>query len=215
MTDKGNIDFKGRDWITQGYSAFRKAYFPTKKDKFESLGKFGQSPEVLIIACSDSRADPAMIFDADPGDLFVVRNVANIVPPFAPDDAMHGTGAALEYAVKVLKVDTIIVMGHEHCGGIAAHISGGDAVADDKFIGNWISCLDQVKQPTLAPGEDIHPAMEKAAILQSLDNLRGYDFVAQAVESGQTELVGAYFQIETGVLHLANDEGVFEPLMVD
>ena len=205
---------KSFEWIKKGYQAFREEYYPNTKEIYRNLAEYGQDPDVLIIACSDSRANPTAIFKALPGDVFVVRNVANIVPPFAPDMKKHGTGAAIEYAVKVLKVKTIIVMGHAGCGGIAAHIDGTGNVKDDKFVGPWIRCLHDIHIPGDVSGKDVYEVTEKANVMQSIKNLKGYDFVASAIAQGQLEVIGSYFDIKSGTLQIGNDEGQFSPLLL-
>lgn len=200
------------DWIKSGYETFRADYYPKEMHKFADLAKHGQHPEALIIACSDSRANPTAIFKARPGEVFVVRNVANIVPPFEPDKKKHGTGAAIEYAVKVLKVRMIIVMGHTGCGGVAAHIDGTDAVENDKFVGPWIEVLDKVKIQDDGRETCPYAALEQANIRNSLINLKGYDFVDTAIKTRGLDLIGAYFDIGTGILKVANRQGKFHPV---
>ena len=189
--------------LIDGYRAFKTGRWPQERAHYEELARRGQSPEYLVIACSDSRADPATIFSAAPGELFVVRNVAGIVPPFESDSGHRGTSAALAFAVVQLQVREILVLGHAQCGGIAAAIDGS-LVADVPFIGNWIELL----APALAHSAHIqdhaarHAAMERDCIRLSLTNLLTFPFVSERVKSGRLKLNGARFGIADGKLEL-------------
>jgi len=181
---------------------------------------------VLVIACSDSRVDPTRVFDTEPGQMFVVRNVANLVPPFDPDPThgQHSTSAAIEYAVTQLKVHHILVLGHARCGGIKASIEGtfdDAAPGEGGFIKRWMSQIaparDTIRAAAqLSPDIDACSALELAAIRLSIDNLRSFPFIAEAEESGALHLQGALFDIAEGVLRVLNHEsGKFEALSVD
>ena len=179
---------------------------------FQELAREGQSPSTMVVACCDSRVDPSMIFGAAPGELFVVRNVANLVPPYGPDGAHHATSAALEFAVRVLRVPDIVVMGHGMCGGIAALMNGAPAVATD-FLVPWINIAARAKARVLAcdDGGDTQLACEQAAIALSLENLRGYPWVAERLIEGSLQMHGAHFDIRHGILTLLQPDGSFAP----
>ncbi|QFY44205.1 carbonic anhydrase [Candidatus Methylospira mobilis] len=206
---------------------FRERYYTEKPETMRRLLDYGQHPKALMIACSDSRVDPALLVDAGPGDLFMVRNVANLVPPYCRDDAQHGVGAAIEYAVRHLKVEHIIIMGHAHCGGIKAlldAVSGAEMESD--FIGQWVSIAEEAcrlfitpskgagetKQISLEQLKDYPYLVERAAIRGSLQNLLTYPWLKQAVEDGKLDLHGWWFDLETGDLWATDPEtGDFMP----
>jgi len=204
------------DWkqrLIGGYRAFRAKDYPEQKKLYEELGTIGQSPKVMLIACADSRVDPTDIFNAYPGQMFVARNVANIVPPANASDGFHGTSAAIEYAVKVLKVEMIVVMGHESCGGIQGCLDGMGHDPEAGYVGKWVSIINEVRDRVLArnpPKDQIVYEMELEGIRQSLANLMTFPFVREAVESGQLKLQGAYFSIIKARLMMADDKGEFE-----
>lgn len=192
--------------LVKGYGRFRDALDSREKQRFRDLVEKGQAPETMIISCCDSRVDPAAIFDADPGDLFVLRNVANLVPPYEPDSGYHGTSAALEFAVTGLRVANIVVMGHAKCGGIAAFLKGASGQGKSRgFTESWISLLNPAHASVANAGRDLsdeerQQAMEYAAIRFSLANLRTFPFVKEAVGEGRLKLRGAYFSIFDGAL---------------
>ena len=197
-----------REQLTKGYQAFRSSDFHEQKALYEELGTSGQAPKVMLISCADSRVDPTDIFHAYPGELFVVRNVANLVPPASAETATPGTGAALEYAVKVLGVQAIVVMGHESCGGIrGAH----DGVTDG-FVGSWLSHLmgaaDRVKARGLPDAESV-AQLELEGVRQSLGNLMSFDFIREQVTAGELVLLGAYFSIINAKLLMTDETGTF------
>ena len=162
--------------LLEGYRRFRKTRFAATQELYRKLGKQGQSPEVLFIACCDSRVDPATIFDTGPGELFVVRNVANLVPPWAPDGSHHGTSAAIEFAVRHLKVRDIVVMGHAQCGGVAALLKGfHEQPGASDFIGSWISLAEEAKQRMVAR-QDSHS-----------DQQRELEYEIVVVDDGSTD----------------------------
>lgn len=196
--------------LVEGYHSFRAGQYKREKDLFENLGTHGQNPKVMLIACADSRADPGDIFDAHPGELFVVRNVANLVPPQDNSAGYHGTSAALEFAVTELQVEAIVVMGHESCGGIGACLAGaGDA--PDSYVGKWISILNEARDKIIAttPEQDRKLQMEYEGVRQSLRNLMSFPCVKERVEAGTLSLMGAYFSIIRGVLMFAGEDGEF------
>lgn len=200
------------DRLIEGYHRFRAHGWQERRQRFEQLAERGQRPQTLVIGCVDSRVDPGMILDAEPGELLVLRNVANLVPPFAPDDAHHATSAALEFAVRVMRVRDILVIGHGMCGGIAALMNGAPAVATD-FLVPWINIAAKARDKVLAcdDGGDMQLACEHAAVALSIENLRGYPWVAERLIDGTLALHGAHFDIRHGVLTIMAPDGVFRP----
>ncbi len=172
----------------------------------------GQRPHSMVIACSDSRVDPAVIFGAGPGELFVVRNVANLVPPFSPDGAYHGTSAALEFGVRVLQVSQVVVMGHAMCGGVSALLRGAPPEARD-FMPAWMQIAAEARRRVLScmPVEAAQEACELETVRLSLANLMTFPWVAEAVEAGRLTLQGAHFGVASGRLMLLDAEGRFAP----
>ena len=197
--------------LIEGYRSFRANHYHRQVETYRLLAERGQTPRTMIIACSDSRVDPATIFSAGPGQLFVVRNVANLVPPFEPQGDYHGTSAAIEFAVTNLRVENIVVMGHGRCGGIAASLAElYDPPAPNSFIAKWITLARAARSEVLEAGpklstEDRQRALEHTAIRYSIENLKTFPFVRDKVESGALKLRGAYFDIFSGDL-LALDE---------
>lgn len=185
--------------LIAGFRAFRAVYFEQRPELFESLNR-GQNPKVLVVACSDSRVDPAILTNAAPGELFVIRNVANLVPPHQPDQNYHGTSAALEFAVRDLKVDHIIVLGHSRCGGIQALCSSesGNPMVDRDFINNWVS----IAKGACCGGDGApdNADTERRSILRSLDNLRSFPWIAEREKAGDLTLHGWWFHLEKGEL---------------
>jgi len=202
-----------KDRLIEGYREFRAGDFAEQKALYEELGTKGQKPKVMLIACSDSRADPSDIFNAYPGEMFVLRNVANIVPPADATESFEGVAAAIEYAVTVLKVEALVVMGHESCGGIAGCLAGMGHDPDAGYVGKWVSIINDVRDRILArnlPEDQVTFEMELEGVRQSLSNLKTFSFVKEAVESGQLTLQGAYFSIIQAKLMMANETGEFE-----
>lgn len=205
--------------LIAGYRRFRDSAWASQRDRWAELSA-GQSPRVMVIACSDSRVDPAQIFDASPGEIFVVRNVAALVPPFETGGGYHGVSAALEFAVTQIEVSEIVVMGHGMCGGCAAALSGSFAGAEPGqggFIAHWIELLDPARDAVLAAHPDpaspaaVH-AMEHEAVGISLANLRTFPFVVEREVAGKLRLRGAWFAIDSGILHLFDErEMAFHP----
>lgn len=191
--------------LVSGYRQFLRTEYPKEAARYRALADLGQAPRSMVIACCDSRVDPSRIFNAPPGELFVVRNVANLVPPFEEAGSYHGTSAALEFAVEVLHIENIIVLGHARCGGVRSFVDG--AIAGRKqtgFIGNWVSLLEPAWSALVpAPAKD-HAAvcqqLEWAGIVRSIANLASFPFVQRATADGHLRLHGAYFDISTGQL---------------
>ncbi len=202
--------------LAKGYELFRRRRFPSEVERYRALAS-GQQPETMVIACADSRVDPAVIFNASPGELFVVRNVAALVPPCEANGSYHGTSAAIEFAVAGLRVKSIVVLGHGQCGGVAASLrAAGDGPPPGAFIGPWVAMLAGARdeliehRPDLSAQERQH-ALELLAVKQSLSNLTTFPFVAAAVEQGTLELHGAWFSIGQGELRwLDHDSGTFD-----
>jgi carbonic anhydrase len=199
--------------LLDGYRRFRAATWPEYRDLYERLAAQGQRPRTLVIACSDSRADPALIFGAAPGELFVIRNVANLVPPFAPDEAYHGTSAALEFGVRALEVADIVVMGHAMCGGIHALLNGPPDPTFD-FVGGWISMARAAADRVLActPADEAQAACEHESVRLTLANLMTFPWIRDRVRAGTLALHGAYFDIRTGRLERLGPDGQFAPV---
>jgi carbonic anhydrase len=198
------------DRLLDGYRRFRAETWPEARARFEELAARGQRPHTLVIACSDSRVDPAVIFGAGPGELFVIRNVANLVPPYRPDSEYHGTSAALEFGVRVLQVSQILVMGHAMCGGINALLNGAPPEARD-FVPSWMRIAADARRRVLecAPVEEAQEACELEAVRLSLTNLRSFPWVAEAEAEGRLALHGAHFAVATGRLMVLGVEGEF------
>ena len=192
--------------LAEGYNRFRSKRYPSQSDLFATLAK-GQSPKTMVVGCSDSRVEPTVLFDAEPGDLFVVRNVANIVPKFTETDGLHGVEAALEFAVTALKVSQIIVIGHSGCGGISACLSAANDKPVGHFIAPWVAQLAEVRDQVLGSNPDnAHMALEQAGVVWSVSNLMDYSFVKDAVNDGSLTLLGAWFDIGSGTLFWFNSE---------
>jgi carbonic anhydrase len=195
------------DPLTEGYRRFRAETWPAERARYEALAHWGQSPEAMVIACSDSRVDPQTVFGAAPGELFVVRNVAALVPPYEPDARYHGTSAALEFGVKVLKVARLVVLGHGQCGGVRAMAYGPPPQARD-FIASWV----EIGKPALAAAGDEPEGrfarIEAQVVRLSLANLLTFPWVAEAASTGRLALQGYLFDVHTGVLAAVGPDGV-------
>jgi carbonic anhydrase len=203
--------------LIDGYRSFVDARLPIELRRFEELAATGQRPEVMIIGCCDSRVSPEVIFDAHPGELFVVRNVANLVPPYSPTGFTHGVSAALEFAVLGLKVKHIVVMGHSHCGGVRAFVEHRDRPDPGDFIDNWMSLIApaairlEAGRHTLRLDDLVR--LEQASIVQTLSNLMTFPWIGSRVRALQLELLGAYFDVATGHLSTCDrDSGTFVPV---
>ncbi len=205
------------DRLLDGYHRFRADHWARERARWEELAQ-GQRPRTMIIACSDSRVDPATIFSTAPGEIFVVRNVANLVPPFETGGGRHGVSAALEFAVTQLEVSEVMVMGHGACGGVAAALSRGFADAragEGGFIAHWIDLLDEARERVVAEhgtgAQGVH-ALEHEAVKVSLANLRTFPFIPTREAAGTLQLRGSYFALSDGVLHLLDEAtGAFAP----
>ncbi|HWW57453.1 MAG TPA: carbonic anhydrase [Sphingopyxis sp.] len=205
--------------MIEGYRRFRNGGWAQQRERWGQLAE-GQSPKVMVIACSDSRSEPSQIFDTNPGEIFVVRNVAALVPPFETTPGRHGVSAALEFAVQFLKVEEIVVMGHGLCGGCHAALHRSMEGAEPGrggFIADWIAMLDDASEQVRREHQSIDNrdagrAMEQAAVRVSLDNLRTFPCIQEKERRGTLKLRGAFFAIADGVLHLMDEAtGEFSP----
>lgn len=209
----------GLDRLIDGYRRFRSSAWGPNRERWAAL-RDGQEPQVMVIACSDSRVDPSQVFDFDPGEVFVVRNVAAMVPPFETTPGHHGVSAALEFAVQVLKVKEIVVLGHGMCGGCKAALTRelyGTEPGEGGFIADWIALLDEAREQVVAEhgteGRLAERAMEQAGVQVSLANLRSFPCVRSKERSGELRLTGAFFAISDGLLHLLDEQsGTFAPV---
>jgi len=196
--------------LLDGYRTFTSQRLPTEQSRYRELAERGQSPEVMVIGCCDSRVSPEVIFDAGPGELFVVRNVANLVPVYAPDGGAHGVSAALEYAVRALRIKHVVVLGHAQCGGIRAFVDKMAPLSSSDFIGKWMSMFvkpgEQVSQREHETIQEFVTRIEKAAVFRSLENLMTFPFVQTQVASGELQLHGAYFGVAEGSLFVLDQE---------
>jgi carbonic anhydrase len=206
--------------LVDGYRAFVEHRLPLERSRYHKLAETGQQPEVMVICCCDSRVSPEVIFDAHPGELFVVRNVANLVPPYSPTGFTHGVSAALEFAVQGLKVGYIIVMGHSHCGGIRAYFEHKDRPDPGDFIDNWMSLIAPAAKALGEAGNlsrsDFLCRLEQASIVATLDNLTSFPWIRSRVEERQLHLLGAYFDVGSGALQIYDPaHGAFVPVSGD
>lgn len=197
--------------LVDGYRRYA-AGLSEERGRLEQLAALGQAPTALVIACCDSRLMPQEIFDAEPGDLFIVRNVANLVPPYEIEGGFHGTSAAIEYAVLHLRVPHVIVMGHSHCGGIEGYIKHkGAPIVEGDHVSRWLSILDGTKEHPSDAGTDERRALEHAAIRTSLANLRSFDALAKREADGLLALHGVHVDIGSGGVSVLDGEtGRFE-----
>jgi carbonic anhydrase len=203
--------------LVEGYTAFLGSRLREEQSRYQELSEIGQSPEIMVIGCCDSRVSPEVIFDARPGELFVVRNVANLVPPYTPDGAQRAVSAALEFAVQALKVKHIVVLGHEQCGGIRAFAEESKPLSPGDFIGRWMEMIAPAAQ-SLGPRGDMPmnrylTQLEQASMVKTLDNLMSFPCVRILVERGKLALHAAYFGVATGTLSvLDQSSGEFQPV---
>ncbi|MBB3428120.1 carbonic anhydrase [Rhizobium sp. BK312] len=193
------------DTLLNGYRNFMSGRYVDERERYRTLAELGQNPSTLVVACSDSRSAPEIIFDAGPGELFVIRNVANMVPPYEPDSNFHATSAALEFAVLSLKVSDIVVMGHGRCGGIRAALDpNAEPLSPGDFIGRWMGLLkpaaEQIQSNDIMTQTERQTALERISIRNSLDNLRSFPEIRAREEEGKLNLHGAWFDISTGEL---------------
>ncbi len=191
--------------LLDGFASFTKHGYQEERDRYTKLADDGQTPQSMIIACCDSRSAPETIFDSGPGEMFVVRNVANLVPPFEPDGGQHGTSAAIEFAVQGLKIQNIIVMGHGRCGGIHAALHPeAEPLAEGNFIGKWMNLLEPVTEQftdngLMTEGERA-TALERISVRNSVKNLRTFPYIAELERQKKLALHGAWFDIKSGEL---------------
>lgn len=180
-----------------GFKSFKAIYYEQRPERVADLVNMGQKPEVLLVACSDSRVDPAILTNAEPGEMFVIRNVANLVPPYEPDENYHGTSAAIEFAVCDLKVRDIVVLGHSACGGISALVEHSETgkVPDRDFIGSWMS----MARCCVAHGPDVDE-VSRHSVRNSLNNLMTFPFIADRVNAGDLNLHGWWYGMKEGIL---------------
>ena len=196
--------------LLKGYGNFRNGRYSEETERYRKLGEGSQKPTVMIIACCDSRAAPETIFDAGPGEIFVMRNVANLVPPYAPDGKHHATSAAIEFAVIALAVKHVVVMGHGRCGGIRAVVEGGDPLSAGDFIGKWMSDVKDVAEAVRHdhPHDHIHDlqtSVEHASVEHSLANLRTFPWLRMRENKEEITVHGAWFDIALGELHVYDE----------
>ena len=198
--------------LIAGFKDFREAYYDRQPEFYRSLVEQGQSPDVMVIACSDSRVNPSIIAKAEPGELFIVRNVANLVPPYKPDSSYHGTSAAIEFAVRDLGVGHIIVLGHSHCGGIRCLCDGAKGSNSREFIDGWMSIVDHAVNPELK-GAQLYRHVEKEVVTISTNNLLSFPWVKKRVVSGELKIHGWWFDLEAGDLLSSAQKGEWSSLI--
>jgi carbonic anhydrase len=205
--------------LIDGYRAFAATRLPLERARYQELAETGQHPEVMVICCCDSRVSPEIIFEAHAGELFIVRNVANLVPPYSPSGFTHGVSAALEFAVRGLKVKYIVVMGHSHCGGVRAFVEHRGRTDPGDFIGNWMSLIAPAATALGEPGADqaeYLARLERASAVATLDNLMSFPWIKSRVEARDLHLVAAYFDVGTGALEVHDPaSGKFNPVIAD
>ena len=206
--------------LIDGYSAFLSERLPVEQNRYRELAETGQSPEILVIGCCDSRVSPEAIFDAKPGELFVIRNVGNLVPPYTPDGAQRAVSAALEFAVQALKVKHIVVLGHAQCGGIRAFAEEQAPLSPGDFIGHWMALIAPAAKTVGPRGDrpmvDYLTALELASTVKTLDNLMTFPCIKILVERGKLALHAAYFGVGTGTLSVYDrSSGAFRRVASD
>lgn len=197
--------------LLDGYASFRSGRYVSEAARYQRLGQGSQKPSVMIIACCDSRAAPETIFDAGPGEIFVVRNVANLVPPYMPDGGHHATSAALEFAVLALGVKHVVVMGHGRCGGIHAAVQDSDPLTHTDFIGSWMRGIKDVARYVThdhSESEELFERrIERASVEHSLANMRTFPWIRMRENAGELSIHGAWFDISLGELHAYDETG--------
>jgi len=202
-------------FLLDGYANFMSERYVREEERYKELAASGQNPSTMVIACCDSRAAPETIFDTGPGELFVLRNIANLVPRYEPDANLHGTSAAIEFAIKHLEIKDLVIMGHGRCGGIHAALNPkGSVMAQSDFIGNWMSLLapvsEQVSKNTWMTESERRTALERISIRHSIGNLRTFPYIKALEDEGNLTLHGAWFDISTGELWVMDaDTGDF------
>ena len=201
------MDFPKR--LIDGYGAFLAERLPHEQSRYRQLAEQGQAPEIMVIGCCDSRCAPELIFDAGPGEIFVSRNIANLVPPYTPDSAQRAMSATLEFAVQALKVKHIVVLAHAQCGGIRAYAEEAKPLSPGDFIGNWMSIVEPAAKAVGPRGgrsfQEYVTALEQTSAVKTLDNLMTFPYVRSRVETGELQLHAAYFGVATG------DLSVYDP----
>lgn len=200
--------------LVEGYKRFRNEAYVQQKARFDALASDGQAPPIMIISCCDSRVDPATVFDTVPGQVFALRNVANLVPPYETGGGLHGVSAAIEFGVLGLEVRHIVVLGHAQCGGIKASLEGGDlGLPGRSFVDDWVDIISDARDRVVTSGcDNPQKTLELAAIEVSLKNLRSFPFIAEREEAGLLKLHGAYFGIADGLLYVLDEtDGHFVP----
>jgi carbonic anhydrase len=205
--------------LTDRYRRFKHRIFVPNADQYEELATYGQNPEIMLVSCCDSRVDPETIFNAMPGELFIIRNVANLIPPYETGGRYHGVSAAIEFAVLNLRIKHLVVMGHSGCGGVKAALDQSAAIQTEAlFISRWMSMLDDARLSVLASHQmrsqdEKLDALEKEGVKTSIKNLRTFPFVREREDKGKLNLHGAHFDIKTGTLTTLNhSRGQFLPL---
>lgn len=196
--------------LTDRYRRFKHRIFVPNADQYEELATFGQNPEIMVVSCCDSRVDPETIFNAMPGELFVARNVANLIPPFEMGGKFHGVSAAIEFAVLNLRVKHIVILGHANCGGVKAALDQSAAIqTESMFISRWMSMLDDARLTVLSSHQtksqdEKLTALEQEGIKTSIKNLRSFPFVSEREQKGKLNIHGAHFDIKSGTLSVLN-----------
>src|ERR1700742_430664 len=209
------MDFPQR--LIDGYGAFAEGRLQAEQNRYRELAERGQTPEIMVIGCCDSRVSPEVIFDARPGELFVVRNVANLVPPYETGGQYHGVSAALEFAVGALKVRHIVILGHAHCGGVKAFAEDAEPLSPGDFIGRWMSLMAPAMEKVGPRGgmssEEYIERLEKASVVNTMDNLKTFPRINKLMERGSLTVHGAYFGVATGELSVLDKAtGEFWPV---
>ncbi len=194
------------DQLIEGYRRYRARRWPELQELHKRLAQSGQTPRTMVLACADSRVDPATIFDVGPGELFVVRNVANLAPPFEQGAGFHGVSAAIEFAVRQLEVETIVVLGHANCGGVAAALEDRRRTPETSFLDAWISLLDTAKGRIACGSEGAATKLEYESIRVTLENLATFPFVKAAMDERGLKLAGARYGVADGGLELLNNQ---------
>ena len=206
--------------LVDGYRAFLSSRLRTEQDRYRELSETGQSPQVMVISCCDSRCGPEMIFNARPGELFVARNISGLVPPYTPDGAQRAVSASLEFAVQALRVKHIVVLGHAQCGGIRAYAEEAAPLSPGDFIGHWMALIEPAAKAVgprgAMPFEDYLTKLEQASVVTTLNNLKTFPCVKILHERGKLTLHGAYFGVATGQLSVYDEmTGAFVPVATE
>jgi carbonic anhydrase len=193
--------------LLEGYKRFREDSYPKQRARYDALAKEGQAPPIMVISCCDSRVDPATIFDTSPGQMFALRNVANLVPPYDDSGGLHGSSAAIEFGVTGLNVKHIVVLGHGQCGGISAALKGGElGLPGYTFIDEWMSIITEARDQVITDGPtDPQRALELEAIKLSIENLRSFPFIAEREKRGEIKLHGAWYAIGEATLYTLDE----------